>query len=117
MSIQLRLFLTLLVIIYFVLIFRFIKSKYLVLKYSLLWIVLGIIFGLLILIPDILNLVVMVLGMQLGANALFLLGIGVTLIIVMSLTIIVSKQTEKIRELVQDNAMLEKRIRELEKKL
>ena len=34
--------------------------------------------------------------------------------ILMSLTSIVSKQTEKIRVLVQDNALLEKRIREME---
>ena len=33
----------------------------------------------------------------------------------MSLTAIVSKQTERIKDLAQDNAVLEKRVRELEK--
>ena len=54
---------------------------------------------------------------SMGVNALFLLGIGFVIILVMSLTAIVSHQTERIRTLAQDNAMLEKRIRDLEKKI
>ena len=36
------------------------------------------------------------------------------IIIMMSLAAIVSRQNEKIKNLVQDNALMEKRIRELE---
>jgi hypothetical protein len=49
-------------------------------------------------------------------NGLFVLAIGFVMAILMSLTSIVSKQSERIRALVQVIAMLEKRIRELEER-
>ena len=117
MALQLRVFLAVMIVVYFVLIIKFLKKKLLVLKYALLWLFIGVLLGLLVAFPEILSLVVNALGIQLGVNALFLFGIGFTITIVMSLTVIVSHQTERIRSLVQDNAMLEKRVRELEKKL
>ena len=50
-------------------------------------------------------------------NGLFALSVFFIIIILMSLTSIVSKQTEKIRTLTQENALLEERIRKLEEKL
>lgn len=49
-------------------------------------------------------------------NGLFVFFIGVLIMICMSLTSIVSKQTNKLRTLTQELAILEKRIRELEAK-
>lgn len=48
-------------------------------------------------------------------NGLYVICIGFMIMLLMSLTSIVSRQAFKIRSLVQDNALLEKRIRELEK--
>lgn len=45
---------------------------------------------------------------------LFVFAIFFILVIAMSLTAIVSKQTERIKNLAQENAALEKRVRELE---
>ena len=47
-------------------------------------------------------------------NGLFIIGIGFIVMILMAITSIVSKQNKKIRTLIQDNAILEKRVRELE---
>lgn len=116
MSGQLRIILGIMIIVYFCLMFRFLSRKILILKYALLWIFMGVALTFLIIFPSTLDIIADVLGIQLGANALFLLGIGFIIILLMSLTAIVSHQTEKIRTLIQDNALLEKRVRELEKK-
>ena len=47
-------------------------------------------------------------------NGLFALSIGFILSILMAVTSIVSRQLKKINRLIQENAILEKRIRELE---
>ena len=64
--------------------------------------------------PQLLVYLVRMLGIESPMNGLFVLCIGFIIIILMALTSIVSRQTMKIRILIQENAMLEKRLRELE---
>lgn len=99
---------------YFVLILLFLKRKSLELKYTLLWLFAGLFMGLIIIFPKILEYLTRFLGMQSTMNGLYVVCIGFIIIILMALTSIVSKQTIKIRTLVQEIAMLEKRVRELE---
>ena len=54
------------------------------------------------------------LGFQSSMNGLMVMGVAFIIMIIMSLTSIVSKQSRKIRNLVQYSAMLEKRIRDIE---
>jgi hypothetical protein len=49
-------------------------------------------------------------------NGLMVMGVAFIIMIIMSLTSIVSKQSSKIRNLIQYTSMLEKRIRDLEQK-
>lgn len=105
------------VVCYFIIIIRLVNKRALLLKYALLWILTGIALGLLVAFPKLLDYFVAITGVQLASNGLFLLGIGFTVILVMSLTVIVSRQAEKIKNLAQINAMMEKRIRNLEDKL
>jgi len=114
MSIYLRISLGIVVIAYFWCIIYLIKKKMLLLKYILLWLFTGIVMGILILFPQLLNLFVQVVGIQTPMFGLFLVGIFFSLLISMSLTAIVSRQTERIKNLTQNNAMLEKRIRKIE---
>ena len=65
--------------------------------------------------PGILSFISKILGFQVASNALFALILGFTLLILLSLTSIVSKQSQKIKTLIQINALLEKRISDLEK--
>ncbi len=113
---NLRVTLTIALCCYFVLIFYFLKKKALELKYTLLWMLAGVIMGIVIIFPKMLVYITRFLGIESTMNGLYVMWIGFILIILMALTSIVSKQTTKIRVLVQENAMLEKRIRELEKK-
>lgn len=110
----LQLTLSLAVICYFILILYYLKKRVLELKYTLLWLVAGLIMGIMIFFPQLLVRFVRTLGIESNMNGLFVLCLGFILAILMSLTSIVSRQTTKIRLLIQQLAILEKRIRELE---
>jgi len=112
----LRLFLSIGLMIYFLLIITFLKRKALSLKYTLLWIFAGLIMGVLIIFPQLLEWFIHIVDIKLPVNGLFALGIFFILIILMSITSIVSNQSDKIKHLAQDNAFLEKRLRDLEDK-
>lgn len=106
------------IVFYFIMMCIFLKNKALSLKYTLLWILAGIIMSLLVIVPDILiylnHLVGIQSGMQSNMNGLFIWAIVFIVCILLSLTSIVSKQNNKIRQLIQTISRLEKRVRELE---
>ena len=56
-------------------------------------------------------------GISDNMNALFILAIAFCIAVLMTLTAIVSRNAFKMRILIQENAMLEKRIRKLEMKI
>ena len=106
------------IVFYFIMMCIFLKNKALSLKYTLLWILAGIIMSLLVIVPDILiylnHLVGIQSGMQSNMNGLFIWAIVFIVCILLSLTSIVSRQNNKIRQLIQTISRLEKRVRELE---
>ena len=104
------------IIIYFVIIFKLLKNKSLTLKYTLLWIFSGLLMAFLVIFPQLLTYILGLLGIQTYMYGLFLFCIAFIIMIVMSITSIVSKQNNKIRTLTQETSILEKRIRDLEKK-
>ncbi len=117
MTAYLRIVLGLVVVIYFLLILHFMKRKMLSLKYTLLWLLSGFAMGSLVIFPGLLDTFVKILGIATPVYGLFVFAIFFLLVIAMSLTAIVSKQTERIKDLAQENAALEKRVRELEGKV
>ena len=102
----------------FIMMCIFLKNKALSLKYKLLWILAGIVMSLLVIVPDILVYLNHLVGIQSGTqsnmNGLFIWAIVFIVCILLSLTSIVSRQNNKIRQLVQTISRLEKRVRELE---
>lgn len=102
------------IIIYFAVVFQLLRKGRLALKYSLLWLLMGLIMAVLVLFPSVLFFLSDLFGIVDTMNGLFTFAIGFIVMLLMSLTAIVSKQSDKIKNLVQDNALLEKRIRELE---
>lgn len=115
LPIRLKIALLIALLIYFALILCFLKKKTLELKYTLLWIFAGIIMAIIVSFPGILQSFIGLVGITSVMNGLFVMCIGFIIILMMSLTSIVSRQAFKIRTLIQDNAMLEKRIRDLER--
>ena len=73
--------------------------------------------GILVIWPESLIIIISIIGIQGSMNGLFILAIAFVIAILMSITSIVSKQSEKIRSLTQTIAILEKKIREQEEKL
>jgi len=101
-------------LIYFYILFYLIKKKSLNLKYTLLWIFSGLIMLIVAVFPNIMICITSFLGIVDVTNAVFALILFFVLIILMSITGIVSKMKEKNKQLVQQCALLEKRVRGLE---
>lgn len=114
---KLRIVLIIAVIVYFGLILHWLKIKALNLKYSLLWLLSGVAMGILVIFPETLLWVSRLTGIQTPMYALLIFAIAFAIAILMSITSIVSRQNRKIRTLIQENALLEKRIRDLESKV
>ena len=102
------------VIVYFVVILIFLKNKTLELRYTLLWMLAGAILAVFVIWPVTLSKIVGLIGIQSNMNGLFIMAIAFIVMIMMSLTSIVSKQTNKIRHMIQEISILENRLRELE---
>lgn len=116
MSDTLKIFLLFGLVCYFFVVFYFLKKQLLTLKYTLIWILTGVVLSVFVFMPELLTWITHVLGIELPVNGLFTIGIAFVVMILMSLTVIVSGQSRKIRILVQKIAILEKRILELEAK-
>lgn len=110
----LRVTLSIAVICYFVIILYYLKKRMLELKYTLLWLAAGVVMGIMIFFPELLVRFVRILGIESNMNGLYVLCIAFIIAILMTLTSIVSRQALKIRTLIQEISMMEKRIRELE---
>ena len=110
----LRVTLSIAVICYFIIILYYLKRKMLELKYTLIWLVAGLVMGNMIFFPELLVLFIRMLCIESNMNGLYVLCIAFIIAILMTLTSIVSRQTMKIKILTQQLSMVEKRIRELE---
>lgn len=95
------------VLCYFVAIVLFLKKRALELKYTLIWLAAGLIMLLLVIFPNILPWFIKLLGFESNMNGLFFIIISFLIMLCMTLTSIVSKQTRKINRLVQEIAILE----------
>lgn len=114
MDIRLRVTLIISLLMYFLLIIRFLKNKMLNLKYTLLWLFAGVVMLIVALFPQMITVFTNLVGIITPSNALFSLIIFFVLLILMSLTAIVSMLKEQNKKLIQKIGMMEKRIREVE---
>ena len=110
----LRIFLFLLILLYFFIILHFLKKKAISLKYTLMWLVGGVFMAVLAIWPRIIIWIKHLIGVESNMNVLYMALIGFMLVLLMALTSIVSGQSEKMKKLTQSIALMEKRIRELE---
>jgi len=103
------------IIFYFAVIFYLLKKKTLALKYTLMWIFAGIIMAIIAVFPTLLKKLSILIGIETPSNALFAVLLFVILLILMSLTSIISGLNKMNVKLIQAVALLEKRVRDLEK--
>lgn len=95
-------------------IFFLLKKGMMTVKYSLLW--LGLAVGLVIAaaFPYVVFVLRDLLDIEMPVNLVFLLMFCFVLVVLLSLSIAISQLAEKCKRLTQANAILEKRVRELE---
>lgn len=102
------------VLLYFLWIFILLKKKSLQLKYTLLWLLFGLVMLIILINPQFFISLIRKIGIldtNIGALAAVLFMV---IVILMSFTSVISILDEKNKRLVQHVALLEKRIRELE---
>ncbi len=110
MAVTLQVFLVLGILCYFAAIIYFLRNKSLTLKYSLLWLITGVVMFLAVIFPSTIEQLAKLVGIASVTNAVFALELFFLMIILMSITSIVSKQNEKIKKLIQHVALLEKKV-------
>ena len=104
MGIALQVFLTVTVLIFMLVIVNYLRKGTLTFQYSL------------ILFPNILISLSHLVGVEVASNFVFLVEGIFVLVLLISLTLIVSKQRKQIVRLTQRMAIIEKRLRALEEK-
>jgi hypothetical protein len=115
MSIRLNLVAIIGSIILLLIILELVRRKYLRERYALIWIVTGSLFLLLSIRVQFLYGISSFLGFIVPSNTLFFFGILFLLSIVLGLSVITSRLTEKNKILTQEVVLLKKRVADLEK--
>ena len=117
MSTSLRIFALVLIAIYFIVIVRLLKKKKFALKYSLLWFLAGVLMLIVVIWPGILTWGAELLGIEVASNGLFGICILLEIMIMISITSVISDFENRMTSMIQNMALMEKRIRMLEEEL
>lgn len=113
----LRIFLLIAIAVYFALLIWLTRRGSMSIRYSLMWVFAGLVMLILIIWPELLYRFSVLVGISMPVNALYSFVFFCMMIILVSLTAIVSALNEKVKRLTQSQAILEKRLRELENQL
>lgn len=103
-------------VILLLIIFVLLKKGKMTVKYSLLWLGLAVVLVIFAICPYVVYVLRDLLDVEMPVNLVFMLMFCFVLVVLISLSIAVSQLAEKCKHLTQENALLEKRVRELEKK-
>ena len=115
MGIRLKASLMISIILFIIIMIGFIKRDNINIKYALLWLISGFLVLIAILIPNLLEKISHFLGFELMSNMIFFVAILVLFALSLSFTIIISKQTQKIRLLIQEISLLKTKMEGMEK--
>lgn len=108
MGMRLHIILLFLILLTFIFVIRQIRSKKLMLQYTLSWLSLLFVLFIVILFPQLLDFISQIIGIAIPMNMVFFLGFCFILLIVFELTRAISKMSEQIKVLSQKIALLEK---------
>ena len=103
-------------VILLLIIFVLLKKGKMTVKYSLLWLGLAVVLVIFAICPYVVYVLRDLLDVEMPVNLVFMLMFCFVLVVLISLSIAVSQLAEKCKRLTQENALLEKRVRELDKK-
>ena len=110
MSLKIQIIVAVVIILGIAGIANMVRRELLDLKFALSWLTVGIIVLVLDIFPGIMNYLVHLLGIELPVNMMFFFGFCFTLFLVFILTVKVSRQSEQLKHLTQEVALLEEKI-------
>ena len=116
-NLALRLDMFLGAVVFLVVILWLLKKGRLMVRYSIIWLMAGGALLVFAVFPYIVLVLRDWLNMEMPVNVIFTLVLAFVLLLLLSLSTIVSGFAEKLKRLAQENALLEKRVRELEQAL
>ena len=114
MSVQIRVFVLVCVVVLIFGMMNMVRNKKLDLKYAFPWLFLGVGVGVLAVFDEFTARLAVMLGVEIPSNMIFFLGLCFSLTIIFCLTFAVSRLSYKVKRLTQECALLEKRLEELE---
>ena len=117
MSEKFQAFMILGALVLLIIIFVLLKHGKMTVKYSLLWMCLSLVLLVFAIFPYVVYVLRDLMGVEMPVNLVFMLMFCFVLLVLLSLSIAISQLADKCRRLTQANAILEKRVRELEKVL
>ena len=117
MTVQFQAYMLLGALVLLAIIFVFLKKGLMTVKYSLLWLGLSLALLIFAVCPYVVYVMRDILGVEMPVNLVFMLMFCFVLLVLLSLSIAISQLAEKSKRLTQANAILEKRVRELEEQL
>ena len=115
MTLNLKIALIVITLIYLSLILRKIKNKKLQISFSTFWLVSGVLLIIAIATPNLIEYITKTLGFEIPANMLCCITIFVAFYLIFNLTVKLSKEAQKNTSLVQEISLLKKRVEKLEK--
>ncbi len=115
MNPRLQLIIAIATIVAFFYIGNKVRTRVIELKYALVWFLLALVMLVMDLFPDLLERAARALGVTLPINMLTLLGFAFVLMILYSFTIVLTNENRRTKRLTQEIALLEERVRVLEK--
>ena len=114
MTPRLQLYMILGAVILLAVIFCLLKRGLMSVKYSLLWLLLAVCLVIAAAVPYTVFVLRDLLDIQVPVNLIFLLMFCFVLVVLLSLSVAITQLAEKCKRLTQANAILEKRVRDLE---
>lgn len=117
MTVQFQAYMLLGALVLLAIIFVFLKKGLMTVKYSLLWLGLSIVLVIFAACPYVVFVLRDILDIEMPVNLVFLLMFCFVLVVLLSLSIAITQLADKCKRLTQENALLEKRVRDLERRL
>lgn len=117
MSLRIRIILLVLLAIGLAVVINMVRKRVLELKYVLVWLFSDIILIFLVIFPGLIRKITDMLGIYSQMNMIFFLGFLLSLVIIFTLTVTISKETANVRRMSQTIAMLHKEIQQLQQAL
>ena len=113
MTLKIKILIVCVLILAFIAIVRMVCKKSLELKYALLWLIADICLMIIVLVPHLLDMIASMLGIYSPVNMVFFLGFCFSLAIIFSLTVALSRMSNRVRRLSQCIALYEIENKEL----